>query len=103
MKNRVVLTIGLLLSTACEGVGIWIPALQARAALDFDCQSSKISAHEIANRTMIAGGCGRRAIYVQSCSGRYGYNCVWLLDSPIMSVDNSGRLQVKAQTAPGSN
>jgi len=101
MKNRVALTIALLLSTACEG-GSWFPQLQARAALDFDCQPSAISARDVANGTVIAGGCGKRAIYVQTCSGRHGDNCVWLLNSPIRSTDNSAA-QGRAQFAPGSN
>ncbi len=99
MNNRVILTIGLLLLTACEGE-LWFPQLQARAALDFDCQPSQISARDIANRTVIAGGCGKRAIFVLSCSGRY--NCMWLLNSPIRSADNSAA-HVRVRTAPSSN
>jgi len=99
MKSRAVLTIGLLLSTACEA-GSWFPQLQARAAVDFNCQSSEISGRGIANGTVIAGGCGKRAIYVLTCSGRY--NCVWLLNSPIRSADGS-TVQDRVQAAPSSN
>jgi len=86
MKNRARVTIGLLALTACEEASM-LPQLQARAALDLDCRPSGISARDLDDRTVIAGGCGKRAIYVLSCTGKYSNHCTWLLNSPIRAAD----------------
>jgi len=88
MKNRARVTIGLLALTACEEASM-LPQLQARAALDLDCQPSRISARDLDDRTVIAGGCGKRAIYVLNCTGKYGNHCTWLLNSPIRAANVS--------------
>jgi len=88
MKNRACVAIVLLLSTACaEDSQSWLPPLQSRAAVDFDCQPDRVSARGIAVDTVIASGCGKRAIYVQMCTGRHQEYCKWLLNSAIRRAD----------------
>lgn len=89
MKNQVGLAIGFLLSAACtESTSYARLQLQTRAALDFDFQADEISARAVDNGTVIARGCGKRAIYIRTCTDRYDAICVWMLNSPIRSADN---------------
>jgi hypothetical protein len=83
MKYRVLLTIGLLFSVGC---GASFGQLQARAALDFDCPSGEISAKAVDGQTRLVSGCGKRAIYVATCTDRYEMNCTWMLNSEIRPV-----------------
>ena len=81
MKRTWCAIIGL---AAVSGCGATLERLQSRAALDFNCQPTAISAQEVDNLTRIAAGCGKQAIYVQTCRGKS--NCAWLLNSEIRST-----------------
>jgi hypothetical protein len=68
---------------AAVGCGATTYQLQNRAAVDFNCQSSKITARELDSETRIATGCGKEAVYVQHCNGRGHEGCTWMLNSEI--------------------
>jgi hypothetical protein len=70
-----------LLVTAC---GATQDQLRARAAFDFKCPASQIQLTEIDSRTTGVDACGKRATYVESCSGPKGAmttECTWVLNS----------------------
>jgi hypothetical protein len=71
---------------AASGCGATLEQLQSRAALDLNCQPDAISARRVDNLTLIAAGCGKQAVYVQTCSGKGEGNCTWLLNSEIRST-----------------
>jgi hypothetical protein len=55
-------------SLMARGCGATFEQLQARAALDLECQPAAISAHSVEGQTRVASGCGKQAIYVETCS-----------------------------------
>jgi len=65
------------------GCGATLDQLQSRAAIDLDCQPEAISSRELDSQTRIASGCGKRAVYVETCTGRNHSGCTWLLNSPV--------------------
>lgn len=83
MLDRRWVTIGLLATSGC---GATFEQLQSRAALDLDCQPTAISAREVDRLTRVATGCGKQAIYVQTCVGKAEDSCTWLLNSEIKSI-----------------
>ncbi len=86
MKSPVWLFLGLLVSAGC---GATFEQLQTRAALDLNCQPTAISAREVDDRTRMAAGCGKQAIYIETCSDKR-VNCIWMLNSEIKpAVDPS--------------
>lgn len=75
---------------AVAGCGATLEQLQRRAAIDLDCPSEAISSNEVDSQTRIATGCGRRAVYVETCSNKNRTACTWMLNSPVRpaSVQN---------------
>ena len=71
------------------GCGATFEQLQTRAALDLDCQSQAISARQIDGSTELASGCGKEAIYVQTCAGKDHTDCTWMLNSAIKPATTS--------------
>lgn len=65
------------------GCGATLEQLQARAAVDLECQPAAISAQVIDLYTRIAQGCGKQAVYVETCTDRNHSGCTWMLNSPI--------------------
>jgi hypothetical protein len=59
-------------SLMARGCGATFEQLQARAALDLECQPAAISAHSVEGQTRVASGCGKQAIYVETCSVKTG-------------------------------
>src|SRR5450432_4088226 len=68
-------------SLMAPGCGATFEQLQARAALDLECQPAAISAHSVDGQTRVASGCGKQAIYVETCSGHNHSDCTWMLNS----------------------
>jgi hypothetical protein len=68
---------------ATAGCGATFEQLQARAAIDLECQPQAISANALDDQTRIASGCGKQAVYVETCAGNNRANCTWMLNSPI--------------------
>ena len=83
MKRTWGMALALLAASAC---GATFEQLQSRAALDFNCQPTAISARRLDDLTLIAAGCGKQAVYVQTCTGKGESNCTWLLNSEIRST-----------------
>jgi hypothetical protein len=50
--------------------------LKSRASFDFDCPKSSIRTVTIDDRTKGVTGCGRRAVYIQTCSP-----CTWVMNT----------------------
>ena len=48
---------------------VFYVCVQARAAIDLDCQPQAISAELLVDQTGIANGCGKQAVYVETCAG----------------------------------
>jgi hypothetical protein len=74
--------------------------LQTRAALDFNCQPAAISARFVDTQTRLATGCGKRAIYVETCSDRNRAVCAWMLNSeikPAVAPPQPGRDVARSQ------
>jgi hypothetical protein len=65
------------------GCGATFEQLQARAALDLECQPTAISGRRVDDRTVVASGCGEQAIYVETCTSNNHSGCTWLLNSTI--------------------
>ena len=53
------LMVGVLTAPGCAAT---FEQLQARAALDFECQPAAISGRRVDDHTMVASGCGKQAI-----------------------------------------
>jgi len=70
-------------SLMAPGCGATFEQLQARAALDLECQPAAISAQSVDGQTRVASGCGKQAIYVESCSGHNHSDCTWMLNSTV--------------------
>ena len=77
------LTIGVVLPAGCLAT---FEQLQARAAFDLDCPPASISARELDDRTQIATGCGKQAVYVQTCTNRNS-GCTWMLNSEVKPME----------------
>jgi hypothetical protein len=84
MKTKGLLTITLLLVSGC---GATFEQLQARAAVDFGCHPAGISSQAIDGYTRIASGCGKQAVYVETCTSNNHSGCTWMLNSPIKPAD----------------
>jgi hypothetical protein len=81
---RQLAAIGLLLCSFGCGAAT-IKQLSKRAAFELECPAEQLEIVEIDTRTRGVSGCGRRAVYVETCE-RFGqYNefgkCTWTLDS----------------------
>lgn len=74
---------------ACGGCGATLEQLQNRAAVDLDCRPEAITGRELDGETTIASGCGKQAIYVETCTGRDRSNCTWMLNSPVRQVETA--------------
>jgi hypothetical protein len=70
-------------SLMAPGCGATFEQLQTRAALDLECQPAAISAQSVDAQTRVASGCGKQAIYVESCSGNNHSDCTWILNSTV--------------------
>jgi len=42
-----------------------------------------VSAQSVDAQTRVASGCGKQAIYVESCSGNNHSDCTWILNSTV--------------------
>ena len=74
------LMVGVLTAPGCAAT---FEQLQARAALDLECQPAAISGRRVDDHTMVASGCGKQAIYVETCTGDNHTGCTWLLNSTV--------------------
>jgi hypothetical protein len=73
--------VALLLFSSC---GATLTQLKTRAALDLDCDSSRLQVDSLDVGTSVVTGCGKRAIYVEQFNNnRYP---AWLLNSDIRPV-----------------
>jgi hypothetical protein len=57
--------------------------LTSRASFDLSCPSGTLRYKRIDERTQGVLGCGKRAIYVESCGGGEGTSCTWVLNGTI--------------------
>lgn len=73
----------LIVTVAAGACGATLDQLQSRAALDLDCHPKAISSRELDDQTRIASGCGKQAIYVETCTSPNHSGCTWLLNSSI--------------------
>jgi len=80
MRIQFLLAITFLTVSSC---GASFEQLQSRAAFDLDCQPHAITAQMIDYETRIASGCGKKAVYVEHCTGNNHSGCTWMLNSPV--------------------
>jgi hypothetical protein len=71
------------------GCGATFEQLQARAAVDFECHPAAISSQAIDGYTTLASGCGKQAVYVETCTSNNHSGCTWMLNSPIKPAAGS--------------
>jgi hypothetical protein len=71
-----------LLASGCVG-GATDAQLQARAAADLDCAPEAIANLCIDGETRIANGCGKQALYVETCAHTHHTGCTWMLNSAV--------------------
>jgi hypothetical protein len=60
--------------------------LTARASFDLSCPSGTLHYKRIDDRTQGVLGCGKRAIYIESCDGprdRVATGCTWVINGTI--------------------
>jgi len=83
MKITRWLTATLLTASGC---GATFEQLQRRAALDLECRPEAISARYLDAETSVATGCGKQAIYVETCSSNNHTGCAWMLNSAVKPI-----------------
>jgi hypothetical protein len=71
------------ISLMAAGCGATDEQLHARAAVDLDCRPEAISSQYLDSSTRIANGCGKQAVYVETCSDKDRLICTWMLNSAI--------------------
>jgi hypothetical protein len=66
------------------GCGATQEQLVRRAAFDLNCSESQISVVELDDRSRGVSGCGKKAVYLESCTtqNRERSSCTWVLNTP---------------------
>lgn len=60
--------------------------LTRRASFDFQCPTDQLRYTEIDNRSYGVSGCGRRAMYIETCQGEgWMRECTWVLNGAVES------------------
>jgi hypothetical protein len=78
--------LGALVAAACTPLEVdeEVGQLKSRASFDFDCPKSSIKTVTIDDRTKGVTGCGRRAVYVQTCArplSTIDQQCTWVMNT----------------------
>jgi hypothetical protein len=83
MTLQQLLAITFLMAAGCAAT---FEQLQARAAIDLDCRPEAITAQAVDAETRIASGCGKQAVYIESCMRGNHSDCTWSLNSPVRTT-----------------
>ena len=97
MNARVFLVLVAMLGAGC---GASKGQLLRRASVDLECSQGELQIAALDGRTRQVNGCGRRAMYVSSCTGPYhSANCTWILNAAIEPVSGANTVVVVATPA----
>lgn len=90
MGDARVLVVAAMALVGCVDQNATTSQLKKRSSVDLSCPWYEVGVRSIDARTRLVEGCGKRAIYVESCetcsAGKYGTfrcNCTWLWNGTV--------------------